>query len=67
MRYMLLINSDKAAPPPASGDGRHHARHQRFAEELQAAKKMVHGERLRPDGEPPGPPRPGSARSRTAP
>jgi hypothetical protein len=25
--------------------------HQRFAEELLAAKKMVHGERLRPDAE----------------
>ncbi len=36
MRYMLLINSDKAAPPP---------------QPAEMARKMVHGERLRPDGE----------------
>jgi hypothetical protein len=52
MRYMLLINSDKAAPPPQPAEMEVIMRgHQRFAEELQAAKKMVHGERLRPDGE----------------
>ena len=52
MRYMLLINSDKAAPPPPQAEMEGIMRgHQRFAEELQAAKKMVHGERLRPDGE----------------
>jgi len=50
MRYMLLINSDKAAPPPQQTEMEGIMRgHQRFAEELQAAKKMVHGERLRPD------------------
>ena len=52
MRYMLLINSDKAAPPPQNAEMESIMRgHQRFAEELQAAKKMVHGERLRPDAE----------------
>jgi len=52
MRYMLLINSDKAAPPPQPAEMEGFMRgHQRFAEELQAARKMVHGERLRPDGE----------------
>ena len=52
MRYMLLINSDKAAPPPQKAEMEDIMRgHQRFAEELQAAKKMVHGERLRPDAE----------------
>jgi len=52
MRYMLLINSDKAAPPPQKAEMEDIMRgHQRFAEDLQAAKKMVHGERLRPDAE----------------
>jgi hypothetical protein len=52
MRYMLLISSDKAAPPPQKGEMEAIMQgHQRFAEELQAAKKMVHGERLRPDDE----------------
>ena len=52
MRYILLINSDKAAPPPQKAEMEDIMRgHQRFAEELQAAKKMVHGERLRPDAE----------------
>jgi hypothetical protein len=52
MRYMLLINSDKAAPPPQTAEMEGMMRgHQRFAEELQAAKKMVHAERLRPDAE----------------
>src|SRR5258705_12263680 len=52
MRYMLLINSDKAAPPPqpAALEGIMRG-HQRFAEELQAARKIDHGERLRPDGD----------------
>jgi len=50
MRYMLLINSDKNAPPPqkAEMEAMHNA-HMRLAEELMAAKKMVHGERLRGD------------------
>jgi hypothetical protein len=52
MRYMLLINSDKAAPPPQKAEMEGIMQgHQRFAEELQAARKMVHGERLRGDDE----------------
>jgi hypothetical protein len=53
MRYLLLICSDDkdTAPPPraemeAIVDG-----HGRFAQELRAAGKMVHGERLRPDSD----------------
>jgi len=52
MRYVLLIGSDKSAPPPpaaqmeATVEG-----HMRFAEELHKAGKMVVGERLRPDGD----------------
>lgn len=50
MRYMLLINNDRNAPPPqkAQIDALMKG-HQRFGEELMAAKKMVHGERLRGD------------------
>ena len=52
MRYILLINSDKAAPPPQKAEMEALMQgHQRFGEELQAARKMVHGERLRPDEE----------------
>ena len=52
MRYMLLIGGDKAAPPPQKAEMEAMVQgHQRFAEELQAARKMVHGERLRPDEE----------------
>jgi hypothetical protein len=52
MRYMLLISSDKAAPPPQESQMEAIMQgHRRFAEELQAAKKMVHSERLRPDDE----------------
>jgi hypothetical protein len=53
MRYMLLIYSDdKAAPPPTKAEMEAMIQgHGRFATELQAAGKMVHGERLRPDGE----------------
>ena len=52
MRYMLLISSDKAAPPPQKAEIEGILQgHQRFTEELQAARKMVHGERLRPDEE----------------
>jgi hypothetical protein len=50
MRYMLLINSDKNAPPPQKAEMEAVMNgHQRFGEELMAAKKMVHGERLRGD------------------
>jgi hypothetical protein len=52
MRYMLLINSDRHAPPPQKGEMEAIMQgHQRFGEELLAAKKMVHGERLRSDDE----------------
>jgi hypothetical protein len=50
MRYMLLINNDKSAPPPQKAQMEAIMQgHQRFREELMAAKKMVHGERLRGD------------------
>jgi hypothetical protein len=50
MRYMLLINNDRNAPPPqpAQMDAIMKG-HMRFGEEIMAAKKMVHGERLRGD------------------
>jgi hypothetical protein len=53
MRYMLLIYSeDKTAPPPPKAEMEAMMQgHGRFATELQAAGKMVHGERLRPDSE----------------
>jgi hypothetical protein len=53
MRYMLLIYSDDktAAPPPRAEMEAMMQGHGRFASELQAAGKMVHGERLRPDSE----------------
>jgi hypothetical protein len=52
MRYVLLICSDKSAPPPTEAEVATIVRgHGPFAEELRAAGKMIHGERLRPDGE----------------
>lgn len=53
MRYMLLICSDdKAAPPPPRADMEAIVQgHRRFSDELQAAGKMIHGERLRPDSD----------------
>lgn len=53
MRYMLLICSDdKAGPlPPRAEMEALIAGHGRFADELQAAGKMVVGERLRPDSD----------------
>src|SRR5712692_10845540 len=50
MRYMLLIGSDdKNAPPrPRAEMETLVASHRRFSGELQAAGKMVAGERLRP-------------------
>src|SRR5213594_4400360 len=53
MRYMLLICSDnKNAPPAPRAEMEAMVQgHRRFADELQAAGKMVVGERLRPDGE----------------
>jgi len=53
MRYMLLICSDNKteAPPPRAEMEAIVEGHRRFTEELQAAGKMVHGERLRPDSD----------------
>ena len=53
MHYMLLICSDdKNAPPPTKAEMDAMIQgHGRFAEELRAAGKMVHGERLRPDSD----------------
>ena len=53
MRYMLLICSDdKNAPAPPKAEMEAIVQgHGRFATELGAAGKMVHGERLRPDGD----------------
>jgi hypothetical protein len=50
MRYLLLINIDKSAPPLPKGELEAilHG-HGRFEAELQAAGKMVHTERLRSD------------------
>jgi hypothetical protein len=54
MRYMLLINTDKTAPPlqEAEMEALLHG-HERFEAELQAAGKgkMIHTERLRSDEE----------------
>jgi hypothetical protein len=50
MRYMLLINNDRSAPSPQKAEMEALMKgHQRFGEELMAAQKMVHGERLRGD------------------
>jgi len=52
MRYMLLINSDKNAPPPTPAEGQALVQaHGRFADALRGAGKYVMGERLRPDGD----------------
>ena len=53
MRYMLLICSDdkNAAPAPRAEMEAIVQGHRRFSEELQAAGKVVVGERLRPEGE----------------
>ena len=53
MRYMLLISEDDkaAAPPPRAEMETIVQGHRRFADELQAAGKMVVGERLRPEGD----------------
>lgn len=53
MRYLLLICSDDkgAAPPPRAEMEAIVQAHGRFAEELRASGKMVHGERLRPDSD----------------
>src|SRR5262249_17907518 len=52
MKYALLICSDdKTAPLPGKAEMETMIQgHRRFAEELQAAGKMIHSERLRPDG-----------------
>src|SRR2546422_11180539 len=53
MRYMLLICSDdKTQTPPTKTEMEAMVQgHGRFAEELRASGKMVHGERLRPDSD----------------
>jgi hypothetical protein len=53
MRYVLLIGSDdKAAPPGPRAEMEAIVQgHRRFADELQAAGKIVVGERLRPEGD----------------
>jgi hypothetical protein len=53
MRYMLLICSDdKNVSEPTKAEMEALVQgHGRFATELQAPGKMVHGERLRPDGD----------------
>ena len=52
MRYMLLICEGKTAPAPPEKDmGAIVQGHMRVAQELQAAGKMVMGERLRPESE----------------
>lgn len=53
MRYMLLIVSDdKAAPPPPKAEMEAIVQgHMRFSEKLQAAGKLVVGQRLRSDSE----------------
>jgi hypothetical protein len=52
MRFMLLINIDKTAPPPQQAEMEAILQgHARFEAELQAAGKIVHAERLRPDEE----------------
>jgi hypothetical protein len=48
MRYLLLINLDKAAPPPQKAEIEAILQsHKRFEPELQTGRKMVHTERLR--------------------
>ena len=53
MRYLLLICSDdKNAPPRPRAEMEAIVQgHGRFSQELQAAGKMVAGERLRPDAD----------------
>jgi hypothetical protein len=53
MRYLLLICSDdKTAPPAPRAEMEAIVQgHRRFADELQAAGKMVVGERLRSDSD----------------
>lgn len=53
MRYLLLICSDNQdTTPPSRAEMEAIVQgHGRFAQELGAAGKMVHGERLRPDSE----------------
>ena len=53
MRYMLLIGSDdKNAPMPSKAQMDEIIQgHVKFGNEIRAAGKMVHGERLRPDTE----------------
>ena len=52
MRYMLLISTDKNAPPPTPAEGQALVQgHVKFADALRAAGKYVMGDRLRPDSD----------------
>ena len=52
MRYMLLISSDKNAPPPTPAEGQALVQgHVKVAAALRAAGKYVMGDRLRPDSD----------------
>jgi hypothetical protein len=52
MRYMLLINIDRSAPPRQKAELEAILQgHERFEAELKAAGKLVHTERLRSDEE----------------
>jgi hypothetical protein len=52
MRYLLLINNDRNAPPPTQAEMQTMIQsHGRLGEALRAAGKMVLGDRLRPDSD----------------
>ncbi|MET0852665.1 MAG: YciI family protein [Candidatus Rokuibacteriota bacterium] len=52
MQYLLLICSDKSAPPPPAADMQPIVQgHMRVSKEISEAGKMVVSERLRPDTE----------------
>ena len=52
MQYLLLICSDKSAPPPQPADLQPIVQgHMRVSKEISEAGKMVASERLRPDTE----------------
>jgi hypothetical protein len=52
MRYLLLINNDRNAPPPTPAEMQTMIQvHGRLGEALRAAGKMVVGDRLRPDSD----------------
>ena len=51
MKYMLLIHGNDATPPAPGEMEKILAGHKKLVEDLQAGNKMVHGERLRPEGD----------------